>query len=134
MLHCFLAHNADKDSYPSYRRRNGRTFTRCVGEAATIIDNSWISSYSPYLSLKYNCHINVEICASISAVKYLHKYIFKGHDMTMISLQRERQEGELPPPVNEIKEYSAARYVTANEAIWHLFGYEMSSQSPSIMR
>jgi hypothetical protein len=25
----------------------------------------------------YNCHINVEICSSIKAVKYLYKYIYK---------------------------------------------------------
>ena len=124
----------DKDSYPSYRRREGTTFTRGVGESAETIDNKWISSYSPILSSKYNCHINVEICASISAVKYLHKYIFKGHDMTMITLEKENDAGGNPPPVNEIKEYSAARYVTANEAIWHLFGFEMSSLSPSIIR
>ena len=76
------------NSFPSYRRRNGRMHQKGLGESATIINKSWISPYSPYLTLKYNCHINVEICSSISAVKNLYKYVYKGHDMTMIRLQR----------------------------------------------
>ena len=30
---------------------------------------------------KIRCHINVEYCASISAIKYLFLYHFKGEDM-----------------------------------------------------
>jgi hypothetical protein len=36
--------------------------------------------YNPYLSLLFNCHINVEVCTSVAAIKYLHKYVYKGHD------------------------------------------------------
>jgi hypothetical protein len=36
--------------------------------------------YNPYLSLFFNCHINVEVCTSVAAVKYLYKYVYKGHD------------------------------------------------------
>jgi hypothetical protein len=36
--------------------------------------------YNPYLSLFFNCHINVEVCTSIAAVKYFYKYVYKGHD------------------------------------------------------
>ena len=31
--------------------------------------------YNPYLVRHFNCHINVEACGSIKAVKYLFKYI-----------------------------------------------------------
>ena len=48
--------------------------------------------------------------------------------------QSENNNNEEPHPVNEIHEYTAARYVTANEAIWHLFGYSISEQSPCIIR
>jgi hypothetical protein len=37
-------------------------------------DNRWVVPFNPYLSLRFSCHINVEICASIKAIKYLHKY------------------------------------------------------------
>jgi len=30
--------------------------------------------------LLFNSHINVEIVSSIRSVKYLYKYIYKGHD------------------------------------------------------
>ena len=30
--------------------------------------------------LKYNAHINVEICTTIKACKYLYKYVYKGND------------------------------------------------------
>jgi hypothetical protein len=36
--------------------------------------------YNSYLSLLFNCHINVEVCTSVAAVKYLYKYVYKGHD------------------------------------------------------
>ena len=77
-----------------------------------------------YLTLKCNYHNNVEICSSISAVKYLYKYVYKGHDMTMIRLQRHddnNDNGVILPPPNEIQQYSTARYVTGNEAILRLF-------------
>ena len=123
------------DSFPNYRRRNERVHIKGIGESAVTIDNSWISPYSPYLTVKYNCHINVKICSSITAVKYLYKYVYKGHDMTMFTLQREEEDNnEIPPEINEIKQYSSARYVTANEAIWHLFGFNMSDQSPCVIR
>ena len=38
-----------------------------------IIDSRWIAPYNPALLLKYNCHINVEVCASVEAVKYIYK-------------------------------------------------------------
>ena len=62
------------------------------------IDNSWIVPYSPYLLLRYNCHINVEICASTKATKYLYKYLNKGGDRAMMRID----DGE-PKPRNEIR-------------------------------
>ena len=49
--------------------------------------NRWIVAYNPYLALKYNCHINVEVCASISSVKYLFKYVYKGHDCDYVEIK-----------------------------------------------
>jgi hypothetical protein len=36
----------------------------------------------------YNCHINVEMCSSIKAVKYLYKYIYKGPDEASYSVDK----------------------------------------------
>jgi hypothetical protein len=80
--------------------------------------------YNPYLSAKYNCHINVEVCASISAIKYIQEYIYKGHDHATIKLSGGVQD--------EIKEYLDANYVSAIEACWHVFEFNMHAESPSV--
>ena len=48
--------------------------------------------------------------------------------MTMIRLQRhdDNNNGVIPPPPNEIQQYSTARFVTGNEAIWRLFEFTMA--------
>ena len=61
-------------------------------------DNWDVVPYNAYLSAKYNCHINVEICAAVEAVKYIHKYIYKGHDQTTLEISCDQQR-------DEIKEY-----------------------------
>ena len=56
----FCSHTLqEKDGYPIYRRRaNGSS----VKIKKKIIDNRWISLYNSYLLIRYNCHINVDIC------------------------------------------------------------------------
>eukprot|EP00973_Karenia_brevis_P064014 8895875-Karenia_brevis.AAC.1 len=44
------------------------------------MDNRDVVPYNPYLSQKFQAHINVEVVSSIKAVKYLYKYTYKGHD------------------------------------------------------
>lgn len=42
--------------------------------------------YNTYLSQRYNAHINVEVCATVKSVKYIYKYIFKGHDRAQVQI------------------------------------------------
>ena len=70
-----------KEGYPLYRRRDN---SRTVEVAGMKLDNRWVVPYNPYLLLKYNAHINVEICSTVSAVKYLYKYVYKGHDRVSV--------------------------------------------------
>ena len=51
-----------------------------------VVNNTWTVPYNPYLCLKYNCHINVEICTLINRVKYLFKYVYKGHSCANIQI------------------------------------------------
>ncbi|RAW33869.1 hypothetical protein PC110_g9799, partial [Phytophthora cactorum] len=55
--------------------------------------NQWVVPYSPYLSQKFNCHINVEVCTAITAVKYLYKYVYKGSDKAIITVEAVSGEG-----------------------------------------
>ena len=74
-----------EDGYPVCRRRNnGTTY---IGKNGFVFDNRWVVPYNPYLSWRYQAHINVEVCASVQAIKYMHKYIYKGSDRTTIQLQ-----------------------------------------------
>ena len=67
-----------EDGYPLYRRRDtGRQVPKYVkGRGVVYLDNRWVVPYNPYLSLKYEAHINVEVCATVKSVKYIHKYIY----------------------------------------------------------
>ncbi|KAI5418014.1 hypothetical protein KIW84_042594 [Lathyrus oleraceus] len=60
------------DSYPEYRRRFDESVS--LGKDR-FVDNRWVVPYNPWLLLKYDCHINVEICSSIKSIKYLYKYV-----------------------------------------------------------
>jgi len=53
-----------------------------------VVDNQWNVSYNLLLATKYHAHINVEICSSISAVKYMYKYVYKGVDRAIIIIER----------------------------------------------
>ena len=95
------------------------------------MDNQNVVSYCPYLSLKYNAHINVEVCTSSRAIKYIYKYIYKGFDCTNIVItagsQREMQ-------YSKIQNYIDARYLSAPEAMWRLLESLMHDRSHTVMR
>jgi len=54
-----------------------------------VFDNRWVVPYNPYMTMWYQCHINVEVCNSITALKYLYKYVYKGHDRALAVVQSE---------------------------------------------
>ena len=66
-------------SGPEYcRRQDGREVRRSVREAdgqerTASLTNQHVVPYNSFLSLRYNCHINLRICIGFRAVKYLYK-------------------------------------------------------------
>lgn len=60
--------------YPIYRRRpiNAGYYND------DFITSDKVIPYNAYLLERYECHINVEHCAGVKAIKYLYKYIYKG--------------------------------------------------------
>jgi hypothetical protein len=109
------------DSYAHTRRRNtGQTY-EVNGKQ---ISNQWIVCYSPYLTWKYRCHINIESIASVKAVKYIYKYVYKGHDRTTMEFGRCQ---------DEIKQYLDARYISACEALWRTYMFELQEQVPNVV-
>jgi hypothetical protein len=88
-----------KDSYPVYRRRDDGRKQKVRGHD---LDNRWVVPYNPYLLRLFNYHINVEACGSIKVVKYLFKYIYKGHDRASVAV-READKEDNEGNINEIK-------------------------------
>ena len=112
------------DGFPIYRRRdNGRTVNKHTTTGEIQVDNRFVVPYNPYLIKKYDCHINVEVCCSVKSVKYLYKYVYKGHDAAVAEVSRD-----------EIKEYINARYVSAQEAVWRIFELPLFGCSHTITR
>ena len=112
-----------EDGYPVYPRPdNGRTFQRSPG--GFIYDNRWVVPYNPYLAKKFDAHINVEVSAGIHCVKYLFEYVYKGPDRTPV---------EVDGPVNEIKRFEDARYLSPAEACDSRLGAKMHQEHPPVI-
>ncbi|XP_071577023.1 uncharacterized protein [Temnothorax nylanderi] len=121
--------NANVNGYPMYQRRNtGKKYIVRGKE----IDNRWVVPYSPYLIMKYDRHINLEICSSVKSVKYLYKYIHKGFDCAAIEVQT--RDGTRLITVDEVNSFMDARYVSAPEAMWRLNGYDLFMKSHTVIR
>jgi hypothetical protein len=136
----FSEHTLDTGkSYPVYRRRdNGRQH---LGRGGWDFDNRWVVPYNPFLSLRYNCHINVEVCSSVAAVKYLYKYVYKGHDRAMVEVHERAggavADGQQPAQVvarDEVKAHLDGRYVSAGEAVHRLLQLPMHQEHPNVVR
>ncbi len=96
--------------------------------------------YNPYLSLFFNCHINVEVCTSVAVVKYLYKYVYKGHNHAQVdvgSVDAAALDGVAPAQPrmrDEIKIYQDSRYVSASEASHRLYGFDLHKEHPNVIR
>lgn len=117
-----------KDPYPIYRRRDDG---RQVKVRNAVLDNRWVVPYNPGLLMRYNCHINVEACSSIKAVKYLYKYIYKGHDRASFSVDPAATDGGV---INEIRQYRDARFVTPVESMYRVCAFRMFGVSPAVLQ
>ena len=96
------------DGYSLYRwSDNGNIY---LGKNGFIYTNQSVVPYNPYWSLRYQAHINVEVCASVKAIKYIHKYIYNGSNRTTLQLQA--AEGG-----DEIKKFLQGRYIGPCEAV-----------------
>lgn len=80
--------------------------------------------------LYFRAHINVEICLSVRSIKYIHKYVYKGHDYCNIEVAVEN--GTLDH--DEIDTFLNARYFGPSEAAWRMFVYHMHDQSHAVVR
>lgn len=109
------------NSYPEYRRTEGPY----VEKNGHRLGNCWVVPYNKVLSQHFDAHINVEICASVLSVKYIHKYVYKGPDQASV---------DVVSPQDEIQARIDSRFLTASEAAWHLNQNKMHQESPNVVR
>jgi PIF1-like helicase len=63
----------------------------------------------------------------VEAVKYIHKYIYKGHDRTTVEILDDQNR-------NEVKEFLDARYIGSVEACCRIFEFSMHGEYPTVYR
>ncbi|XP_034936337.1 uncharacterized protein [Chelonus insularis] len=131
----------DADGYPQYRRRNSTiTFTR---RNRDIFTNQHVVPYNNVLLKMFNAHINGEAVSSIKSVKYLYKYVYKGHDRVVITvtgttsnLNASQTNNNNSNVINhdEITDHIDSRYVGPVEAIWRILSKPLQNKSHAITR
>lgn len=78
----------------------------------------------------FNCHINVEVVSSIKSVKYLYKYIRKGHDAAAITIEPITENIIIDH--DEIRNFIEA--VGLVEACWCILEKKLQDKSHTIVR
>lgn len=121
----------DTDGYPLYRRRSpdngGYTTIIKVKGMDVQVDNRWVVPYCPLLSKAFNAHINLEFCSSVKSIKYICKYVNKGSDMAMFTIETDQNE------LDEVQKYEIGRYISSNEAIWRIFSFPIHERHPTVV-
>ncbi|KAI9116475.1 hypothetical protein K1719_012642 [Acacia pycnantha] len=121
----------DENGYPTYRRRNnGRMVTRKGVE----LDNRYVVPYNARLLKLFAGHLNVEKTNQSRAIKYLFKYISKGHDRVIAGIYNANDNQSTQQTVDEISHYLNCRYVSACEASWRIFGFDIHHRQPPVER
>ncbi|KAM0883810.1 hypothetical protein ACQ4PT_031390 [Festuca glaucescens] len=130
----FMVHGpCDDKGFPVYRRRDdGRFVLRNKGTVK--LTNKWVVPYNLGLLKRFQAHINVEWCNKTNLLKYLFKYVTKGPDVARVRFQpaavaASANGSALPLGRNEIEEY-----ISAYEACWRMFSYDIHGRQPSVER
>jgi hypothetical protein len=89
------------------------------------VDNRWVVPYSPWLLYRYQCHINLECVISVKSIKYIYKYVYKGHDRTTMQFGRAQ---------DEIQVYLDAQWIGSGEGCWRIYEYPMHQEKPAVYR
>ncbi|XP_057745614.1 uncharacterized protein LOC130963528 [Arachis stenosperma] len=125
----------DDDGFPIYMRRdNGR----CILKNGLQLDNRHVVPYNRNLLVKYDTHLNVELCNRSRSVKYLFKYINKGPDRATAVISDEHNSTSTSETRiqehDEIKAYLDCRYISAAEAAWRIYQFDMFYREPAVER
>ncbi|XP_062085732.1 uncharacterized protein LOC133791836 [Humulus lupulus] len=116
--------NVDPDGYNAVNK------FMIHGPCGKLNSNSPCMMQDRNLVVKFDAHINVEVCNYSRSVKYLFKYVHKGSDKTTATMESIDTAKE----IDEIKTYLDCRYITATEACWRIFQFDIHYRQPTIER
>ncbi|CAH1424955.1 unnamed protein product [Lactuca virosa] len=123
--------SVDSNGYPIYRRRNDGSF---IEKSGVKLDNRSVVPYHKTLLKRYQAHINVEWCNQAASIKYLFKYVNKGPDRATVEVAQNNGGDNDDAPVDEIKNYYDCRYLSACEASWRMYVFDVHYIYPSVVR
>ncbi|EGT30709.1 hypothetical protein CAEBREN_24573 [Caenorhabditis brenneri] len=120
----------DKDGFAKCKRPNNGRFIQYNEHCR--LTNQHVVAHNPYLLLRYQCHINLEVVGTVASVKYLYKYIHKGSARASIQIYTDK-DGVQRSKIDEINQFLDTRYVCPPEAAMHLFSFEMKGKSMAVI-
>ncbi|VDO19285.1 unnamed protein product [Heligmosomoides polygyrus] len=115
------ATSVEFDGFPHLRRRRRSV----ISIDGIKYGDEWIDLYNPYLRLKYNSRINVEICAMITAVKYPINTFIKVRIGQGLSLEATKLW---------TRQHLNTRHVWLPEVAFCIFGYDLDDMSHTVIR
>lgn len=95
-------------------------------------EDRWVVPYCSALLDFADCHFHFDVVYTAKVFSYLYKYLYKGPDHALFSINDVDDEGPRLWPVNEVEDYQKARYLSAPEAAWRILGFEITRKEPSV--
>lgn len=86
----------ETNEYSLYRRRQDTPYIIDGQQHLSNDLNRRVISYNPYLTCRYNYHINIELVCSVKAIRYIFKYIHKRSDLTTLTIHESHQNPQNP--------------------------------------
>ncbi|KAL3646345.1 hypothetical protein CASFOL_011525 [Castilleja foliolosa] len=121
----------DDDGYARYRRRDSGFI---IEKSGVPLDNKYVVPHNRTLLMKFGAHINVEWCNQSRSIKYLFKYVNKGHDRVTAEFVQTADLDQPDKPIDEVSMYYDCRYVSSCEAAWRLLKFELQYKHPPVTR
>ena len=89
------------------------------------VGDEWVASCNPYLLMRFDCHVHVDVVTATACVKYLFKNVHKGEDYA-----KARMQGI----TDEIEPYRKTMYISATEATRRLLGFQLVDRNPAVTK
>ncbi|XP_034236438.1 uncharacterized protein LOC117642399 [Thrips palmi] len=116
----------DEKGFVHYRRNYNNKVPMKVRNREILVHDGWVVPYNPYLLLRYQAHINLEISSSRKVIKYLFKYLAKGSSLQNVRVLPLHEQQDEP------EEYATRRMIGASDACWRFLDFDLTVCEPTV--